>query len=100
MKKISETFSSLMNGVTFAEAGEFDTARQMMPVPSKRKTELSWFDKTFMSVTFAEAGLPEEALDIINVNQAENHGSVDFLEAIGLKGINLKYAILPIEAIS
>ena len=135
MKRISETFSSWMNAITFAEAGEFHTARQMMPAPSKAKNELSWldktfmsatfaeagefdtarqmmpishprenrlsqFDKVFMSVTFAEAGLHEEALNILNVKLTENHQSVDFLEAIGLKGMNLKYAVLPIEAIS
>jgi len=53
-----------------------------------------------MSVTFAEAGLHEEALNIMNVKQSEHHESVDFLEAIGLKGITLKYAVLPREAIS
>ena len=86
--------------VTFAEAGEFETARQMMPTPQRTKNELSWFDKTFMAVTFAEADLHQEALSIMNVKQYENNGPVDFLETIGLKGINLKYAVLPIEAIS
>lgn len=100
MKKIFETFSSMMNAVTFAEAGEFDTARQMLPASSKKRNELSRLDKAFMAVTFAEAGLHEEALNIMNVKQTETHESVDFLEAIGLKGLNLKYAVLPIEAIS
>ena len=100
MKRISETFSSWMNAITFAEAGEFDTARQMMPISHPRENRLSQLDKVFMSVTFAEAGLHEEALNILNVKLTENHQSVDFLEAIGLKGMNLKYAVLPIEAIS
>ena len=36
MKKMLETFSNLMNAVTFAEAGEFDIARQMMPAFAKK----------------------------------------------------------------
>ena len=44
MKKKLEAFSTLMNAVTFAEAGEFDTARQMMPVSAKEKTEPGWFE--------------------------------------------------------
>jgi len=44
MKIMLETFSILMNAVTFAEAGEFETARQMMPVSAKEKTELRWHE--------------------------------------------------------
>ena len=42
MIKMLDTISNLMNAITFAEAGEFDTARQMMPVSAKEKTEPRW----------------------------------------------------------
>ncbi|TAN41646.1 MAG: hypothetical protein EPN22_14255 [Nitrospirae bacterium] len=99
MKRIFDTFSSWMNAVTFAEAGEFETARQMMPTPKKGNNQLTWFDRIFMSVTFAEAGLPEEAVEIMNLKPVKNYGSSDFLETIGLKGIRITYGTMPIEAI-
>jgi hypothetical protein len=100
MKQIFDTFSSWMNAVTFAEAGEFETARQMMPVTQKKSNMLTWFDKVFMAVTFAEAGLHEEAIDIMNVKPVENYGTADFLETIGLKGIRITYGTMSIEAIA
>lgn len=100
MKQLFDKFSSWMNAVTFAEAGEFETARQMMPATQKRRNVLTWFDKVFMSVTFAEAGLHEEAIAIMNVKPAENNAPADFLETIGLKGIRITYGTMSIEAIA
>lgn len=102
MKKMNDTFSSWMNAITFAEAGEFDTARQMMPAVQKKSSALTWFDRVFMSATFAEAGLPEEALKIMaatNEKPVESYVPADFLEAIGLKGVRITYGIAPFEAI-
>ncbi|MBF0327765.1 MAG: hypothetical protein HQL10_01245 [Nitrospirae bacterium] len=99
MKQIFDTFSSWMNAVTFAEAGEFETARQMMPPAKKEDNKLTWFEKSFMSVTFAEAGLHEEAVKIMNMQPVKNHESSDFLETIGLKGIRITYGIMPAQAI-
>lgn len=49
MIKLLETISHLMNAISFAEAGEFDTARQMMPVSTKEKTEPKWFEAVLPS---------------------------------------------------
>lgn len=100
MKQLSDKFSSWMNAVTFAEAGEFETARQMMPVTQKAGNTLTWFDKVFMSVTFAEAGLQEEAIDIMKVKPVETSGAADFLETIGLKGVRITYGTMSVEAIA
>lgn len=100
MKQIFDKFSSWMNAVTFAEAGEFETARQMMPEAQKGTAMLTQFDKLFTAVTFAEAGLHEEAIDMLKVTAPENSGQADFLETIGLKGIRITYGTMSIEAIA
>ena len=39
MKKLFKKFETLMMAVTFAEAGEFETARQLMKEEERRKTD-------------------------------------------------------------
>jgi len=39
MKKLFKKFETLMMAVTFAEAGEFETARQLMKEEELRKTD-------------------------------------------------------------
>ncbi|MEW6602351.1 MAG: tetratricopeptide repeat protein [Nitrospirota bacterium] len=67
-------FEDVMAAVSFAEAGEFDTAREMLgegsPVTDKildvrRGAVLSLDDLTSMAITFAEAGEHEKALEIL-----------------------------------
>lgn len=86
-----------MTAVTFAEAGEWDTARAMMP-SSRRKNKISWLQKMFMAVTFAEAGLHGEALRLIDSRQQENHYTEGFLDAVGLRGVRVTYGVLAAEA--
>ena len=49
-----------MNAITFAEAGEWETARSMIPETSQSKLAKS-AEQTFMAAAFAEAGEWETA---------------------------------------
>jgi len=61
MKTMQDRYQSWMNAITFAEAGEWDTAREMMPT-DRPVTTPGWLEQMFMSVAFAEAGMHEEAV--------------------------------------
>ena len=60
MMGILDRFSCWMDAITFAEAGEWETARQMMPPAINRMDSISWFERTFMAVAFAEEGLHKD----------------------------------------
>ncbi|MDT8335466.1 MAG: hypothetical protein RQ753_07190, partial [Desulfurivibrionaceae bacterium] len=73
----------------------WDIAREMMPA-SRPNAKISWLQKIFMAVTFAEAGLDREALlflDEHTVPQAKN----SFLDVVGLSGVRVTYGLLPAE---
>ncbi|MBU0484486.1 MAG: hypothetical protein KKB30_08230 [Proteobacteria bacterium] len=97
MRRHANTTKSWMNAITFAEAGEWDTAREMVP-ESANNREISWLQKIFMAVSFAEAGMPEEALRITENPQISNRFSDDFMATIGLRGIRMTYGVLAIES--
>ncbi len=74
MKEISRKFEDAMAAVAFAEAGEFDTAREIMTgevslderIKSlKHEVDTTVDDLTSMAITFAEAGEHEKALEIL-----------------------------------
>jgi hypothetical protein len=89
-------FSNWMNAITFAEAGEWETARQMMPAQRNIKKEMSGFCRIFAAVAFAEEGLPKEALRLLERPQL-NTDSSEFMKIIGLKGSRLTYGVLTIQ---
>ena len=68
---IKERFEKVMMAATFAEAGEHDTALEIMGEQRRvRKQErkavrLGAFDRMMMAATFAEAGEHDTALDIM-----------------------------------
>ena len=91
MKQNSGSYKSWQLAITFAEAGEWDTAREMMPSPVKSKL-FPWFEKTYTAVAYAEEGMPEEALKIMG----EPHDKdMNFLEAVGLGQVKVCYATIP-----
>ena len=74
MKGLIKKIEDAMAAVAFAEAGEFETARNIMKeqpplsesiVSLKRKFNLSIDDLTAMAITYAEAGEHEKALEIL-----------------------------------
>ena len=69
MNRSDMKHQSWTTAITFAEAGEWDTARSFMP--SLRRSKLAvWFENLCMAVTFAEHGMHEEAVRIANTGAA------------------------------
>lgn len=99
MKTSPAKFRNWMSAITFAEAGEWKTAREM--TPSSRPGILSERLRTiFMAAAFAEAGLHGEALQLLG-RQAptENRDNNNFLDAVGLSGARVTYAVIAAESI-
>ncbi|MEC4676984.1 MAG: hypothetical protein VST72_08745 [Nitrospirota bacterium] len=74
MKKFIRKFEDAMTAVTFAEAGEFGTAREIMregaPLDEeikslKHEVDTTIDDLTSVAITFAEAGEHEKAVEIL-----------------------------------
>lgn len=93
MKKTANPEQSWMNAITFAEAGEWDIARQMMPNGRDRHA-IGWLQKIFMAAAFAEEGLHEEALLVMDNPLPLANASTDaFLRSLGLGGIRMTYGV-------
>ncbi len=78
-------FDKLMMAATFAEAGECDTAREIINEQprkvSRKQNRINWFDRLMMAATFAEAGESDIAREIINdqprkVSRKQNRRSI------------------------
>ena len=97
MKNIIKRFQETMMAATFAEAGDWDTAREMIPV-SEASTEPSWLDRVFMAATFAEAGLHDEAVRLMDPAAAKRQRGYNsaVLDSLGLKGVRLMYGTVTI----
>jgi hypothetical protein len=66
MKKILKKLENMYAASAFGEAGEFDTAREILGEkrPEKR-TRAGKFERLMMAVTFAEAGEHETAREMM-----------------------------------
>jgi hypothetical protein len=96
MKHIIKKFQEIMSAATFAEAGEWDTAMEMIPeTPLSRQP--SWLSKIFMAVTFAESGMHSEALYFLEPAGTEKRNfNARIMEELGLKGVRLLYGTVSI----
>ena len=82
---------SWTTAITFAEAGEWQTARSFMP-PIRRSRLVVWLERACMAVTFAEAGMVDEALRYTTPPNSNLPASTrNFLELCGLDQAHLTY---------
>jgi hypothetical protein len=96
MKRMLEKFQKMAMSATFAEAGEWDTARELLP-ESKPRTSLNWLESHFSAVAFAESGLPEEAVRISSGRENFRSPGNDFYETLGLKGVHLSFGYVTVN---
>lgn len=93
MKKSEDNQKGWMNAITFAEAGEWATAIAMLP-EGRGKRAFAWLQETSMAAAFAEEGMSEEALRIMNSQAPQANSSADaFMNSIGLGGIRMTYGV-------
>ncbi|MFC1843725.1 hypothetical protein ACFLZ5_02940 [Thermodesulfobacteriota bacterium] len=96
MKNFLSTFQKNMMAATFAEAGEWDTAKEMTPV-TKLSREPSLLNRIFMAVTFAESGIQDEAIRLMGPKTVRNRGFNSAISNdLGLHGVRLTYGTIRI----
>ncbi len=96
MKHETNHERSWMCAVTFAEAGEWETARTMIPLPGKSKwTE--FLERIFMAVAFAEEGMPDEARRLFAAKAQPPKRIKSFLDSIGLREVRITYGVLQLQ---
>lgn len=86
---------SWTTAITFAEAGEWETARAYLP-GSRQGRVAAWFQNLSMAVAFAEHGLHEEALRIAG-RKDEGMAPVrplNFFELCALGNVRCTYGVL------
>lgn len=94
MKTTKTAHQSWTTAITFAEAGEWETARSYMPV-SRRNKLLAWLENLCVAVTFAEEGMQDEAVRIMVAKERESiRRPVDFMELCGMGKVNCTYGLL------
>ena len=85
-----------MAAAAFAEAGEWDTARELTP-ETELSREPTWLNKVFMAVTFAESGLYDEAVRYLGPAVfGKNDFNGELAANLGLKGVRLMYGTVSI----
>jgi len=96
MRNMLNKFQKTMAAATFAEAGEWDTAREMTP-DLELPREQTWLNRLFTAITFAESGLHNDAVRFLEPASGRNRGFNSVLaENLGLRGIQLTYGTVAI----
>ena len=91
MKNLLSKFQENMLAATFAEAGEWDTAREMTPF-AELSQEPTLLNRIFVAITFAESGLRNEAIRFLEPVGYRNRGfNSTIAEDLGLPGVRLMY---------
>ena len=96
MQDILKKFQKPMMAAAFAEAGEWDTAREMTP-DIELSQEPNWLNRLFITITFAESGLQNEALLFMApACVGSRFYSSAITKDLGLKGVQLMYGTVSI----
>ena len=96
MKHFLNKFQETMMAATYAEAADWNTAREMAPgIELSRKP--TWLNTIFMAVTFAESGLQEDALRFLEPTVHGNRGfNAVIAKNLGLQGVQVMYGTVSI----
>jgi len=97
MKTTLSTLQKWLTAITFAEAGEWESARQMSPLVALNR-KVNRFDRVFMAASFAEAGLHAEACVMAQTGSCKAGEADDFFASLGLAGIRMTYGVLAVES--
>jgi predicted negative regulator of RcsB-dependent stress response len=67
MKSLIKKLENIYSAAAYAEAGEFDTAKQIMNEvrTEKRVRKISKLERVMMAITFAEANEHDTAIEIM-----------------------------------
>jgi hypothetical protein len=96
--KPTDDEKSVMTAVTFAEAGEWETARWYAAPPGKARP-WAWIERHLVAAAFAEEGLHEEALRASGVERASwSKDPLDLL--LAARGIRMFSGVLSPAALS
>lgn len=95
MKKFLSNFQQMMNAITFAEAGEWETARRMLPPSGAGVGVRAEVERTFAAVAFAEAGMLDEAERFAG-GGAGGSSTRRLLASLGLENVRVRLAIMPV----
>lgn len=96
--KTLTTLQKWMTAITFAEAGEWETAKNMMPV-TLRSRAINKFQKIFMAAAFAEEGLHAEAISLAECPDLQAPKADGFLQSLGLGGIRMTYGVFATDSV-
>ncbi len=101
MKQNNRKHTSWMTAITFAEAGEWDMAREYIPSGKRLFAGLrSLLENNFMAAAFAEEGLYDDAVRLAadGHRHQQTPAFSDFLNTLGLSGVRIVYGSLsPLE---
>ena len=95
--KTLTTFQKWMTAITFAEAGEWETAQRMAPAVIRSRA-INTFQKIFMAAAFAEEGLHAEAITLADPPSLQAPSGDAFLHSLGLGGIRMTYGVFATES--
>ena len=96
MKTMLEKFQKPAVAATHAEAGEWGTARELLPAPYPRTTH-SWLERHFAAVAFAESGLRQEAVRISRRMGDARQAGDDMSAGHGLQEIRLSFGCVRVN---